>query len=84
MEELLRLRELDEVPLFSRDKRITFLSHLSTLEQSEVLVVEAIRYLGHISKFVEDNNRTDVFAMVSITDWDDSDAVPSEVIHPNF
>ena len=47
-------------------------------------MIAAVKHLDCISKFALDNDRTDVFIMVSVTDWSDIEDIPPGIAHPNF
>jgi hypothetical protein len=69
-EQLLTPREWDEVPFFSRSKRIGFLDPADSVTKSRVLVVHALKHLDRVLKY-RDEHRPEVFVMISVTNWED-------------
>jgi hypothetical protein len=83
LDTLLTPRSWDEVPLWSRLHRIEFLSG-DVREKSRALVVNAVRYLDHIMKFVAQLNREDIVVMVSILDWGGLESPDSDPLRPKY
>jgi hypothetical protein len=81
-DELLCERTWDEVPLWSRTSRLQFLSGMSPVEQSGVLVRAAVAHLGRIYDWVLHHpERSSTLLLVSVTSWDDlEDTEPMPVV----
>jgi hypothetical protein len=81
---LLRRRQWDEVPLFSRFSRINFLHGMSAVKKSEILVKFAVLHLNKILDYAELQMWRDLVILISINDFDNLKFEGDEPVCPNF
>jgi hypothetical protein len=84
LERFLHPREWDEVPFFSRLRKISFLSGLAVLEKSRILVINAVQHLDRILAHAQAHRRDDVVLMLSLLNWDDSKSIDTQPVQSNF
>lgn len=73
LEDLMTASTFEEVPICSRDARLSFLGDLPPASKNRLLVQAARWYLGVIIKFSESyfaGRAYDYFCMLSVTDWE--------------
>ncbi|WP_145727750.1 Imm15 family immunity protein [Nitrospirillum viridazoti] len=83
-ERLIRRRSLGEVPLYSRYKKLSFLSHLPVKQKSEFLTLHATRHLDSIIKHISLAGIDNCLVMVSLQDFDFINNDEADPIYPSF
>ena len=69
----------EEIPLFSRWKNISFLSHFSFDEKNIILLRKCIDLVAYcytlIDKYLDNESINDYFIAISLTGWDDHEEI---------